>query len=48
MVDDMEKLKGALGTGGSLALRLGQAILAVISLPFMCLGIEFYSYTAFW
>ncbi|KAI3462792.1 hypothetical protein Pfo_019455 [Paulownia fortunei] len=43
----MEELPGALGTSGSLALRLGQAIFAVASLLFMCLGIEFYSYTTF-
>lgn len=44
----MEELPGALGTSGSLALRLGQAIFAVGSLLFMCLDVEFYSYTAFW
>ncbi|PIN21509.1 hypothetical protein CDL12_05779 [Handroanthus impetiginosus] len=43
----MEELPGALGTSASLALRLGQAIFAVASLLFMCLDIEFYSYTAF-
>ncbi|KAK4416265.1 CASP-like protein 5C1 [Sesamum alatum] len=43
----MEELPGALGTSGSLALRLGQAIFAVGSLLFMCLDVEFYSYTAF-
>ncbi|CAA0840896.1 CASP-like protein 5C2 [Striga hermonthica] len=43
----MEELPGALGTSASLALRLGQAIFAVASLLFMCLGVEFYSYTAF-
>ncbi|KAG8384499.1 hypothetical protein BUALT_Bualt04G0124300 [Buddleja alternifolia] len=43
----MEELPGALGTSASLALRLGQAIFAVASLLFMCLDIQFYSYTAF-
>ncbi|KAL0543017.1 hypothetical protein IC582_018104 [Cucumis melo] len=43
----MEELPGALGTSASLALRLGQAIFASASLFFMCLEIEFYSYTAF-
>ncbi|KAK4477507.1 hypothetical protein RD792_016734 [Penstemon davidsonii] len=43
----MEELPGALGTSASLALRLGQAIFAVASLLFMCLEVEFYSYTAF-
>ncbi|CAA2958150.1 CASP-like protein 5C1 [Olea europaea var. sylvestris] len=43
----MDELPGALGTSASLALRLGQAIFAVASLLFMCLDIEFYSYTAF-
>ncbi|EYU44324.1 hypothetical protein ABFS83_08G042300 [Erythranthe nasuta] len=43
----MEELPGTLGTSASLALRLGQAIFAVASLLFMCLDVEFYSYTAF-
>ncbi|KAL6551681.1 hypothetical protein OROGR_007835 [Orobanche gracilis] len=43
----MEELPGAMGTSASLALRLGQTIFAVASLLFMCLGVEFYSYTAF-
>lgn len=43
----MEELPGSLGTSASLALRLGQAIFAVASLLFMCLDVEFYSYTAF-
>ncbi|XP_022962700.1 CASP-like protein ARALYDRAFT_485429 [Cucurbita pepo subsp. pepo] len=43
----MEELPGALGTSPSLVLRLGQAIFASASLFFMCLEIEFYSYTAF-
>lgn len=44
----MEELPGAVGTSASLALRLGQAVFAVASLLFMCLDVEFYSYTAFW
>lgn len=44
----MEKVPGAMGTSASLALRLGQAIFSTASLLFMCLGIDFYSYTAFW
>lgn len=43
----MDELPGALGTSASLALRLGQAIFSVASLLFMCLRVEFYSYTAF-
>ncbi|CAI9758764.1 unnamed protein product [Fraxinus pennsylvanica] len=43
----MDEFPGALGTSASLALRLGQAIFAVASLLFMCLDIQFYSYTAF-
>lgn len=43
----MDELPGALGTSASLALRLGQAVFAVASLLFMCLDIDFYSYTAF-
>ncbi|KAL3833404.1 hypothetical protein ACJIZ3_008140 [Penstemon smallii] len=43
----MEALPGALGTSASLSLRLGQAIFAVASLLFMCLDIQFYSYTSF-
>ncbi|KAH6791314.1 hypothetical protein C2S51_006320 [Perilla frutescens var. frutescens] len=43
----MEELPGAVGTSASLALRLGQAVFAVASLLFMCLDVEFYSYTAF-
>ncbi|PSS36432.1 CASP-like protein [Actinidia chinensis var. chinensis] len=43
----MDELPGALGTSASLALRLGQAIFSTASLLFMCLDIEFYSYTAF-
>ncbi|XP_057500517.1 CASP-like protein 5C1 isoform X2 [Actinidia eriantha] len=43
----MDELPGALGTSASLALRLGQAIFSTASLLFMCLDVEFYSYTAF-
>ncbi|KAL6993660.1 hypothetical protein U1Q18_011772 [Sarracenia purpurea var. burkii] len=43
----MDRLPGALGTSASLALRLGQAIFSIASIFFMCLDIEFYSYTAF-
>ncbi|KAK4488342.1 hypothetical protein RD792_004099 [Penstemon davidsonii] len=43
----MEALPGAVGTSASLSLRLGQAIFAVASLLFMCLDIQFYSYTSF-
>ncbi|KAG8642549.1 CASP-like protein 5C1 [Manihot esculenta] len=43
----MEDVPGSMGTSASLALRLGQAIFSTASLFFMCLGIDFYSYTAF-
>ncbi|XAR57853.1 hypothetical protein NMG60_11026137 [Bertholletia excelsa] len=43
----MDELPGALGTSASLALRLGQAVFSTASLLFMCLDVEFYSYTAF-
>ncbi|KAI5665854.1 hypothetical protein M9H77_15707 [Catharanthus roseus] len=43
----MDELPGALGTSASLALRLGQAVFSIASLLFMCLDVEFYSYTAF-
>ncbi|XP_051141041.1 CASP-like protein 5C1 [Andrographis paniculata] len=43
----MEEFPGALGTSGSLALRLGQAIFAVASLFFMCLDGDFYGYSVF-
>ncbi|XP_050206674.1 CASP-like protein 5C3 [Mercurialis annua] len=42
-----ERVPGAIGTSASLALRLGQTIFSIASLLFMCLGIDFYSYTAF-
>ncbi|XWS33702.1 hypothetical protein CRYUN_Cryun22dG0105900 [Craigia yunnanensis] len=43
----MEQVPGALGSSASLALRLGQTIFACASLLFMCLDVEFYSYTSF-
>ncbi|WCJ31003.1 CASP-like protein 5C1 [Euphorbia peplus] len=43
----MERVPGAVGTSASLALRLGQTIFSTASLLFMCLGIDFYSYTSF-
>ncbi|XP_068345139.1 CASP-like protein ARALYDRAFT_485429 isoform X2 [Pyrus communis] len=43
----MDELPGSLGTSASLALRFGQAIFSTASLLFMCLDVEFYSYTAF-
>ncbi|KAB1214632.1 hypothetical protein CJ030_MR5G002863 [Morella rubra] len=43
----MDELPGALGTSASLALRLGQTVFSSASLLFMCLDVEFYSYTAF-
>ncbi|XP_019165109.1 PREDICTED: CASP-like protein 5C1 [Ipomoea nil] len=42
-----EDVPGAVGTGASFALRLGQAAFSTASLLFMSLGVEFYSYTAF-
>ncbi|RXI07260.1 hypothetical protein DVH24_034232 [Malus domestica] len=44
----MDELPGSLGTSASLALRFGQTIFSTASLLFMCLDVEFYSYTAFW
>lgn len=44
----MDVVPGSVGTGGSFSLRLGQAVFSSASLLFMSLGIEFYSYTAFW
>ncbi|MQL95292.1 hypothetical protein Taro_027957 [Colocasia esculenta] len=38
---------GAVGTAGSLSLRLGQALFSTAALLFMSVGVEFYSYTAF-
>ncbi|KAK4477074.1 hypothetical protein RD792_016281, partial [Penstemon davidsonii] len=43
----MKILPGSIGTCGSFALRLGQAIFASSSLFFMSLGVGFYSYTSF-
>ncbi|KAA3474318.1 CASP-like protein [Gossypium australe] len=43
----MEAVPGALGTSASLALRLGQTVFSAASLLFMCLDVEFYSYTSF-
>jgi hypothetical protein len=39
---------GAVGSAGSLGLRVGQAVFSSASLLFMSVGVEFYSYTAFW
>ncbi|GMI76928.1 CASP-like protein 5C2 [Hibiscus trionum] len=43
----MEAVPGALGTSASFALRLGQTIFSSASLLFMCLDVQFYSYTCF-
>ncbi|KAF5463899.1 hypothetical protein F2P56_014026 [Juglans regia] len=43
----MDNLPGALGTSASLALRLGQTVFSSASLLFMCLDVDFYSYTSF-
>ncbi|KAJ4827579.1 hypothetical protein Tsubulata_004808 [Turnera subulata] len=43
----MEEVPGALGTSASLALRLGQIVFSCASLFFMCLDLDFFSYTAF-
>ncbi|KAE8695354.1 hypothetical protein F3Y22_tig00110718pilonHSYRG00073 [Hibiscus syriacus] len=43
----MEAVPGALGTSASFALRLGQTIFSSASLLFMCLDVQFYSYTSF-
>ncbi|KAK4262231.1 hypothetical protein QN277_027813 [Acacia crassicarpa] len=43
----MDVLPGAFGTSASFALRLGQTVFSSASLLFMCLDVEFYSYTAF-
>uniref|UniRef100_A0A7C9AKQ9 Uncharacterized protein n=1 Tax=Opuntia streptacantha TaxID=393608 RepID=A0A7C9AKQ9_OPUST len=42
------EVAGSLGTRSSLGLRLGQIIFSSASLFFMCLDLNFYSYTAFW
>ncbi|XP_027356393.1 CASP-like protein 5C1 isoform X3 [Abrus precatorius] len=44
----MDELPGSVGTSASLSLRLGQTMFSSASLLFMSLGVEFYSYTAFW
>lgn len=38
---------GAVGSAGSLGLRVGQAVFSSASLLFMSVGVEFFSYTAF-
>ncbi|GMN29782.1 hypothetical protein TIFTF001_002570 [Ficus carica] len=43
----MDELPGSFGTSASLALRLGQTIFSFASLIFMCVDVQFYSYTAF-
>ncbi|XP_058753601.1 CASP-like protein 5C2 [Vicia villosa] len=47
MVEGMEELPGALGTSSSFALRLGQTVFSSASLCYMCLGVDFYGYSAF-
>ena len=44
----MDGVSGSLGTSASFFLRLGQTLFSSASLLFMSLGVEFYSYTAFW
>ena len=39
---------GAVGSAGSRGLRGGQAGFSSASLLFMSVGVEFFSYTAFW
>jgi hypothetical protein len=39
---------GAVGSAGSLSLRVGQAVSSSASLLFMSVGVEFFSYAAFW
>jgi hypothetical protein len=39
---------GAVGSSGSLGLRIGQAVFSSAALMFMSVGVEFFSYTAFW
>lgn len=43
----MDELPGSFGTSASLALRLGQTAFSIASLLFMCLDVQFYSYTSF-
>ncbi|XP_052148857.1 uncharacterized protein LOC127767533 isoform X2 [Oryza glaberrima] len=38
---------GAVGSAGSLGLRVGQAVFSSASLLFMSVGVEFFSYTTF-
>uniref|UniRef100_A0A453LVI6 CASP-like protein n=1 Tax=Aegilops tauschii subsp. strangulata TaxID=200361 RepID=A0A453LVI6_AEGTS len=38
---------GAVGSSGSLGLRIGQAACSSAALMFMSVGVEFFSYTAF-
>lgn len=40
-------MPGSLGTSSGLSMRLGQTIFSSAALLFMCLDVEFYSYTAF-
>jgi hypothetical protein len=44
----MNELPGSIGTSASFSLRIGQTLFSSASLLFMSLGVEFYSYTAFW
>uniref|UniRef100_A0A803MCQ3 CASP-like protein n=1 Tax=Chenopodium quinoa TaxID=63459 RepID=A0A803MCQ3_CHEQI len=44
----VDEVPGSLGTSASLALRFGQIMFSSASLFFMCLDVDFYSYTAFW
>ncbi|XP_061949280.1 CASP-like protein 5C1 isoform X3 [Populus nigra] len=41
------QVPGAMGSSGSLALRFGQTCFSCASLLFMCLDVDFYSYTTF-
>jgi hypothetical protein len=47
-MDEDHEVPGSVGTSASFSLRLGQTIFSSASLLFMSLGVEFYSYTAFW
>lgn len=44
----MDEVPGSVGTSAGFALRLGQTVFSSASLLFMSLGVQFYSYTAFW
>ncbi|CAM8907069.1 unnamed protein product [Rhodiola kirilowii] len=44
----MDDVPGSVGTSAGFSLRLGQTGFSCASLLFMSLGVEFYSYTAFW